>query len=73
MFDIASLDYLQLSELKERIAARMIEMRETGVAELRLKFAADAAALGLAPGDVLTNPKKQRRKRRPKHEDASPS
>jgi hypothetical protein len=47
----------------------MLEMRESGVAELRTKFFADAAALGLAPEDVLGMTKKSRRRRRaPKHE-----
>jgi len=61
--DITNLNYTQLSDLKERVTTRMLEMRETGVAELRAKFIADAAALGLGPEDILVV-KKQRRKRR---------
>ena len=68
--DLSGFNYTQLSDLKERITARMLEMRETGVVELRAKFMANAAALGLGPEDIFMV-KKQRRKRRPSRLDES--
>ena len=67
--DLTSCNYTQLSDLKERIGARMLEMRETGVVELRAKFIADAAALGLGPEDIFMVKKQRRRRRSLKHDE----
>jgi hypothetical protein len=62
--DITTLNYNQLNELRGHIAERMKTMRESGVEQMRLKLIEEAAALGLAPEDILGAPKKQRRRRR---------
>jgi hypothetical protein len=67
--DIASLDYAQLNELRTRIDERMKEMRETGVPELRTRFAEAAAALGLSIEEIVGAPKKRKRRTR-NHGDA---
>jgi len=70
--DITALDYLQLNELKDRIAERMSEMRDSGVGQLRLKLITEAAALGLTAEDIIGTTKKQRRKRRRCKQDDTP-
>jgi len=67
--DIASLDYVQLNELRARIEERLKEMRETGVPELRVRFSEAAAALGLSIEEIVGVPKKRKRRSR-SHEDA---
>jgi hypothetical protein len=70
--DLTPFNYSQLSELKERIATRMREIRATGVEELRTRLIADAAAIGLEPGDVFAL-KKARRKRQSSRHEGSPA
>lgn len=65
--DIADLSYVELDELRTHIDARMTELRETGVPQLRERLAAEAAALGLSIEEVVGSARK--RKRRAKAQD----
>ena len=60
--DITTLDYPQLNELRTRIDERMKELRETGLPQLRARFAEDAAALGLSVEEIFGAEKKRGRR-----------
>ena len=60
--DITNLDYPQLNELRTRIDQRMTELRETGLPQLRARFAEDAAALGLSVEEIFGAEKKRGRR-----------
>ena len=63
MVDIATLDYPALAELRDRIEARMTELRASSVPHLRNRFSAEAAAVGLSLDEVLGVQKKPRGRR----------
>jgi len=60
--DITNLDYPQLNELRTRVDERMKELRETGLPQLRARFAEDAAALGLSVEEIFGAEKKRGRR-----------
>ena len=60
MLEIDHLEFKQLAELRQRIDARMKEMREQSVPELRNRFAEEAATLGLSLDDILGKVRKKR-------------
>jgi hypothetical protein len=58
--DISELKFQELSELRERIEARVQEMREIGAPALREKFSEEAAAYGLTVEEVMQTAKARR-------------
>ena len=60
MIEIDHLEFKQLAELRQRVDARMKEMREQSVPELRNRFAEEAATLGLSLDDILGKVRKKR-------------
>lgn len=67
MPDIENLNYQELHALKTAIGARMKEMRDTGITQLRATIAEQADILGVDLKDLV--PKKARKKRKSKEED----
>ena len=60
--DISGLTYVELNELREVVAERMKEMRETGITQLRATIAEQAEILGIELKDLV--PRKTRRRRK---------
>ena len=66
--DIAGMDFVQLSALRERIEERVREMRETEGPALRERFIEEAAAIGMTIEELVQLGTK-RRGRPPKEKD----
>jgi len=60
--DISNLNYAQLNELRNDIAARMNDMRATGITQLRATIAEQAQLLGVTIEDLLPKRRRKRRK-----------
>ena len=58
--DMDGFSYPELEELKERIEARMQQMREEAVPALRERFSEEAAALGVTLDEVAGAAKARR-------------
>jgi hypothetical protein len=58
-FDIKGFSYPELSELKGMVEMRMEELREQGVPALKVRFAEEAAALGVTLEEVVGASKKK--------------
>jgi hypothetical protein len=70
--DISTLNFQDLNTLRERIEARVQEMRESGAPQLREEFIAKAAALGLTIDDIVQAGKGKRgRASHGKHHEAA--
>lgn len=66
--DIRGFSYPELNELKGMVEARMEELREQGVPALRVRFAEEAAALGVTLEEVVgASKKKPGRPRKPRN------
>jgi len=63
--DLAKFDFTELLALRTDIDARITEIKQTSVDQLRRRFEQDAARVGLTMGEVM-GVEKKKRGRKPK-------
>ena len=59
--DISNLDYAELNRLRDAVAERMREMRDTGITQLRATIAEQASLLGIDLKDLIPKPRRKRK------------
>ena len=69
MTDISNMTYVELNELRNAVAERMKEMRESGITQLRATIAEQAQLLGVDFKDLV--PKTRRKRKRKEDEETS--